>query len=120
MSGCQNNGPFLGPQNNAAPNMNGNQNGNVILITTVIVPDIAYLPRSVLFIWSVRLETFENVDPTSPEWANGKGVSGSCIRNPHDEFGYVPIHALRYLSSGSHNQEALLDLTIPEGPSTRI
>ena len=37
MGGSQNSGPFLGPCNNAAPNIQGTQEGTLILTTTHMV-----------------------------------------------------------------------------------
>ena len=34
MGGCQNYGPFLGPRDNTAPNIQGTQKGTIILTTT--------------------------------------------------------------------------------------
>ena len=34
MGGCQNDGPFLGPQYNTAPSISGTKKGTIILTTT--------------------------------------------------------------------------------------
>ena len=38
MDGCQNQGPFLGPYYNTAPNIQGTQKGTLILTTTHMCP----------------------------------------------------------------------------------
>ena len=41
VSGCQNNGAFLGPYYNTAPTFHGTQKGTTILTTTHVVPSAA-------------------------------------------------------------------------------